>query len=69
MAANEGGKTRLDLAKERLLPLLERAPEAGPQGQEGGLETLGPGGGDVALQVVDGVEGAREGQARPLAKV
>ena len=28
MAANEGGKTRLDLAKERLLPLLERAPEA-----------------------------------------
>jgi hypothetical protein len=28
MAADEGGKTRLDLAKERLLPLLERAPEA-----------------------------------------
>ncbi|WP_448569909.1 vWA domain-containing protein [Thermus sp.] len=28
MAAREGGKTRLDLAKERLLPLLERAPEA-----------------------------------------
>ncbi|GLV46989.1 hypothetical protein TJA_01650 [Thermus sp. LT1-2-5] len=28
MSANEGAKTRLDLAKERLLPLLERAPEA-----------------------------------------
>ncbi|GAB5602744.1 VWA domain-containing protein [Thermus sp. FJN-A] len=28
MAAREGAKTRLDLAKERLLPLLERAPEA-----------------------------------------
>ncbi|AEV16655.1 hypothetical protein TCCBUS3UF1_16140 [Thermus sp. CCB_US3_UF1] len=28
MAAREGGKTRLDLAKESLLPLLERAPEA-----------------------------------------
>jgi hypothetical protein len=28
MAADEGGKTRLDLAKEKLLPLLERAPEA-----------------------------------------
>ncbi|MFN3180139.1 MAG: vWA domain-containing protein, partial [Thermus sp.] len=28
MAAREGPKTRLDLAKERLLPLLERTPEA-----------------------------------------
>ncbi len=28
MAVREGGRTRLDLAKERLLPLLERAPEA-----------------------------------------
>ncbi|MFN4232436.1 vWA domain-containing protein [Thermus sp.] len=28
MAAREGAKTRLDLAKERLLPLLERTPEA-----------------------------------------
>ena len=28
MAAREGGKTRLEVAKERLLPLLERAPEA-----------------------------------------
>ncbi|MGC8968431.1 MAG: vWA domain-containing protein, partial [Thermus sp.] len=28
MAAREGRKTRLDLAKERLLPLLERTPEA-----------------------------------------
>ncbi|WP_188848138.1 vWA domain-containing protein, partial [Thermus composti] len=28
MGAKEGAKTRLDLAKERLLPLLERAPEA-----------------------------------------
>ncbi|WP_135256641.1 vWA domain-containing protein [Thermus caldilimi] len=28
MASREGAKTRLDLAKERLLPLLERAPEA-----------------------------------------
>lgn len=28
MKAREGAKTRLDLAKERLLPLLERAPQA-----------------------------------------
>nr|WP_253665013.1 VWA domain-containing protein [Thermus scotoductus] len=28
MATREGAKTRLDLAKERLLPLLERTPEA-----------------------------------------
>jgi len=49
MGAKEGAKTRLDLAKERLLPLLERAPEAVLVRAGEALEAHGPAPG-VALK-------------------